>query len=305
MTTFNAQEYLEKNFSKKTETIISRGSLRLLEQKLIGDLVIQDCSELEEINLHDHELTSLVIINCPQLKRINVRNNKLTKLELEKVKIDSEDKPISNEITEIVANGNELITLDLIYCEKVSKLMVADNSYLNKLQNLNLSTIKDINITNTSVSLTEDYEGLKQENDNLYEILKGINETGQEKKLVLTEAITTSKQAEEAVQRLLRKIEQEWREYFESENQDIDQKNSLLDLSFKSPELNWKGREILTWIIEAQVNGDYWDLVKKWTGSKDFDYNSTYDFDGSLYTLMQYLGIRDGINQKNLEHHER
>ena len=276
MNEIKAQEFIEQNTDKNLETVISHGSLRLREHdKLIGELIIQDYSELEEINLTNYELTSLTVINCPKLTHINVRNNKLTKLELQKVNIDSEDKPIANEITEIIAGGNELITLDLICCEKLSKLMVADNSALNKLKNLNLNNIKNINITNTSISLSEDYEELKKKNARLLKLAKAV----QKNKLTLIEPIQTVKQAEEAIQRHLKETEQSWREYFEADEITQEQK-TLLHLSFKDSELNWKGREILTLIVEAQVNKNYQDLLINWQGGSE--YQATYDFDGSL-----------------------
>src|SRR2546421_454161 len=102
MTKINAQEYINKKLEKEQETIISYGSLGLEGQKLTSELIIQDYSNLEEINLSNHELTSLIINNCPQLKQINVRNNNLTKLELNAPNLE-----------ELIAGHNELSALDL------------------------------------------------------------------------------------------------------------------------------------------------------------------------------------------------
>jgi len=66
-----------------------------------------------------------------------VRNNQLTRLELGRAKIDAESKPTANEIKELIVGGNELSSLNLTNCQNISKLMVADNAYLTKLENLN------------------------------------------------------------------------------------------------------------------------------------------------------------------------
>ncbi|CAG8526583.1 30864_t:CDS:1, partial [Racocetra persica] len=85
------------------------------------------------------------------------------------------------------------------------KLMVADNPYLNKLIGLNLSTITNINITNTLVNLSTDLEALRQENKELCKIIKKTDDVLYQKELVLPEPIQTLKQAEEAIQRRLAK----------------------------------------------------------------------------------------------------
>ncbi|MEG7978939.1 MAG: hypothetical protein NY202_03390 [Mollicutes bacterium UO1] len=126
MTTINAQEYIEQHLDKKLETTISESSLRLVAEKLTGDLLIQDYPNLEEIDLANHELTNLTISNCPNLKEINVRHNQLTKLELD-----------SPELTELIAGQNELTTLDLTNCQKVKKLMMPDNPLLANITGLN------------------------------------------------------------------------------------------------------------------------------------------------------------------------
>ena len=184
-----AQEYLEKNFADKQTTIISFSE----EEKLTGDLIIQDYPNLEEIYLPNHELTSLTVINCPNLKKINVRNNLVSKLEIQG----------TNQIAELIAGQNQLESLNLANCPKISRLIVPDNPLLSKLENLNLVTIKDINVANTLVNLAEENEKLKAENKNLYEIIKTVDEGGYQKKLVIVEPIQTTKQAEEAIQRHL------------------------------------------------------------------------------------------------------
>ena len=292
------QEYLEKNWDKNI-TIIG---ILSEEVKLSGELIIQDYPNLQEINLPNQELTSLIVINCPKLQIIKVRNNQLTRLELGRAKIDAESKPTANEIKELIVGGNELSSLNLTNCQNISKLMVADNAYLTKLENLNWTTLKNINVANTLVNLATDQEELRQENQSLYQALRRWNEAGIERKLVLTEAIQTPKQAEEAILRLLKKTEQKWREYFEG-SEEQQKENSLLHLSFAKPELRWKGKQILTWIIAAQVDGDYQDLVNKWNGGQD--YNSAYDFDGSLDMLMQYLRVYNYQQKVEPEKYER
>jgi uncharacterized protein YjbI with pentapeptide repeats len=138
------------------------------------------------------------VINCPNLKTINLRNNQLTKLEL-----------TGENITELIASHNELSELDLTNCPKISRLMVCDNPLLTKLAGLNLSNVKDINIINTLVNLAADYEALKVSKDEALKAVKTLKEAAEEKELVLTEAIQTSVQVEEAIQRLLKKTEKD------------------------------------------------------------------------------------------------
>ncbi|CAI2194022.1 10382_t:CDS:2, partial [Funneliformis geosporum] len=95
-------------------------------------------------------------------------------------------------------------------------------------------------------------------------------EIGEQRKLILTENIQTPKQAEEAIRRLLKEISQEWREYFESEDLDIAEQKPLLGSSFKYEDKKRKGKEIL-----------------------EGEYNTAYDFDSSLFDLMEYLKIKD------------
>src|SRR4051794_22499412 len=102
MNTFNAQEYLEKNYPDQNLTKISVNSSICLT----GNLLVKDYSNLEEIDIHNNGLTLLNVSNCPSLKHINVRNNQLTKIDLEKVKVDEENESINNEISEIIAGGN-------------------------------------------------------------------------------------------------------------------------------------------------------------------------------------------------------
>jgi|SRR6185312_5053817 len=167
----NAQEYLEKNSDPTQETVISSGSLRLLAgEKLTGDLVIQDYPQLEEIDLSTQELTSLTVINCPNLKQINARNNQLTKLELN-----------APELQEIIAGQNELTTLDLSNCQKLKKLIIPDNPTLTEIKGLNLATINSINIANTLINLTTDYEKLIAEKEELLKSVKTLKEAAEEK----------------------------------------------------------------------------------------------------------------------------
>lgn len=291
MNNINAQEYLEKNWTDLNLTQITSE----ISVKINGDLVIKDYPNLTEIDLPSQELTSLTIINCPLLKSLNVRNNKLIKLDLNKVKIDSSNDPLNNEINEIIAGSNELTELDLTYCSQLKKLLVSDNLYLTNIKNLDFAKIEIINLTNSpQVSLADNYEELKQENANLYEIVKQTEEAGRQRKLKIFEPIRTIKQAEEAIQRHLKKTELEWREYFESEDK-IKKENFLLDLNFQDPKINWKAKEILTWIIEAQVSRDYDELIKKWNGGDN--YNPTYDFDGSLGTLIEHFQLYEKLTK--------
>ncbi|CAG8849458.1 11574_t:CDS:1, partial [Racocetra persica] len=164
-------------------------------QKLTGDLIVEDYPNLQEINLPNQELTSLIVINCPKLQIIKVRNNQLAKLEIQG----------ANQVSEIIAGGNELTTLNLANCSQISKLMVADNPYLTKLENLNWATLKNINIANTGVALAEENEELKARKEEVLEKIKTLKEAAEEKELVLTEPIQTPEQAEEAILRHLKK----------------------------------------------------------------------------------------------------
>jgi len=206
MTKIKAQELIDQNLQNLTGKEVEEIKLSPLlfssenseEIKLIGELVIQDYPNLEELDLKNHELTSLTITNCPNLKQVNVRNNQLTKLEIS-----------AQNLSEIIAGKNELITLNLTNCPKISRLIIPDNPLLDKLEGLNLANIKDININNTLVNLGEEYEELKQEKEELLRIIKTTKEAAEEKELVLTETIQTSIQAEEAIQRLLKKTEKD------------------------------------------------------------------------------------------------
>ncbi|CAI2176546.1 4221_t:CDS:2 [Funneliformis geosporum] len=139
------------------------------------------------------------ITNCPNLKEINVRNNQLTKLEI------SGD----NKIEQIIAGQNELNELNLTNCPNLKELIMPDNPYLVEIKGLNLSTIKNLNLNNTSVNLAQDYEELKAEKERLLRAIETLKEGGEEGKLMLTEAIESSSQVEENIQRHLQKTEQE------------------------------------------------------------------------------------------------
>jgi hypothetical protein len=163
MNNINAQEFinkLDKNTKDIYSTFFFENQEKAIGKKLTGELTISDFPALEEINLSNHELTSLTISNCPNLKFIGVRNNQLTKLEL--------DTP---DLEEIIAGQNELSSLDLSNCQKLRKLLVPDNTSLSELKNLNLSLINNINITNTSLTLSAELEALKSENKLLYQDL--------------------------------------------------------------------------------------------------------------------------------------
>ena len=207
MTQIKAQEFIDKNLQNLTGKEVKEIRLSPLkfspenpeEMKLTEDLIVQDYPNLEEISLPNHELTSLIIINCPNLKEINVRNNQLTKLEI------SGD----NKIEQIIAGKNEFNTLDLTNCSNLKELIIPDNPYLLEIKGLNLSTTKNINITNTSINLTEEYEELRAEKERLLGVIETLKEGGEEGKLMLTEAIENSSQVEEVIQRHLKKTEKE------------------------------------------------------------------------------------------------
>nr|CAG8498052.1 11298_t:CDS:2 [Entrophospora candida] len=169
--------------------------------KFTGDLTIQDYPQLKVISFSNHELTSLTIINCPNLKEVNARRNQLTKLEIRG----------DNQITELFVGQNQLESLNLTNCSKLKKLIIPDNPLLSKLEGLNLSEIKEMNINNTLVNLAEDYEKLKTEKQKAVEDLKILKEAAEEKGFSLTQAIQNSIQADEALQSLCKKTEKDYR----------------------------------------------------------------------------------------------
>ena len=287
----NAQEYLEKNWTDKSVKKISYAS----EPKLTGDLIIQDYPNLEEIILPTQELTSLTVLNCPNLKEINVRHNNLTKLELD-----------SPNLEEIIAGQNELTSLDLTPCQKIKKLIIPDNPGLTEIKGLNLATINNINIANTQISLSEEFEELKAKNKRLYQALNKANEARIEKELKWVEPIQTPKRAEEAIQRLLSKTEQRWRDHFEGRK--IDE---LLETRLNSPKKREKAKQILIWMVETQTSRDYEGLADKWSEGKEWltsqgeEYNTTHDYDCTLNALVNHLLRIKDYQQKHLEYYER
>ena len=273
MTEIKAQEYLEKNWTDKNITIINSS-----ETKLATDLIIQDYPNLEAITLPNHELTSLKVINCPNLKTINLRNNQLTKLEL-----------TGENITELIASHNELSELDLTNCPKISRLMVCDNPLLTKLAGLNLSNVKDINIINTLVNLAADYEALKVSKDEALKAVKTLKEAAEEKELVLTEAIQTSVQVEEAIQRLLKKTEKDWKYYLDNPDQALP--------SFQLPETRRRNQDFLLSIIQAKVSGNYQKLLEEWK----IETNAEEIFADILIQLSKLLGAKSYLKNQEAQ----
>ncbi|CFW92970.1 Leucine-rich repeat protein protein of unknown function [endosymbiont DhMRE of Dentiscutata heterogama] len=273
-----AQEYLAKNWSDK-----NIATIHLLpdkeEKKLSGELIIQDYPNLQEINLPNQELTSLIINNCPNLKRINVRNNQLSRLEFSQ----------TPEIEQLIAGQNEFSILDLTNCPKLKELIAPDNSYLTGIKGFNLSTVINLNITNTSVNLAQDYEELKAEKERLLGVIENLKKGGEEGKLMMTEAIESSGQVEEAIQRHLQKTEKEWREYLTHPEKALP--------AFQVPESRQKVKKVLILIAEAQTNRNYQELYDEWNGKGE--YNGENDFDcNSLKTLEDYLKVRNYFKKK-------
>jgi len=287
MTTIKAQEFIDKNLQNLTGKEVKEIRLSPLyfspehpeEMKLTEDLIIQDYPNLEEISLPNHELTSLTITNCPNLKEINVRNNQLTKLE-----ISSENK-----IEKIIASKNELTTLDLTNCANLKELIIPDNPYLTEIKGLNLSTITNLNVTNTSVNLSQDYEELKASKEDLLEITKTLRETAEEKELVLTEAIQNSIQVEEAIQKLLKKTEKDWKYYLNNPQQALP--------SFQLPETRRRNQKFLLSVIQAKVSGNYQKLLEEWK----IEDNAEEVFAGILIQLSKLLGAKSYLKNKEAQ----
>ncbi|MCE8169270.1 MAG: hypothetical protein I3273_04065 [Candidatus Moeniiplasma glomeromycotorum] len=246
---------------------------------LTGELILQDYPNLEEIDLKNHQLNSLKVINCPQLKQVNIRNNQLTNLEITN----------SIQISEIIASQNQLTTLDLTNCPNLKELIIPDNPFLSEIKGLNLSQLKNINITNTSVDLGKDLENLKNSKEEALKAVKILKEAAENKELVLTEAIQNSIQAGEAVNRYLKKKEQEWREFL------ANPQNSLP--SFQISETRKKAQQILIWIIEARVSGDYQSLIEKWTSRPDYQGEDDL-IDSYLENIKKYLKVKNYLRNK-------
>ena len=283
-----AQEYIDQNFTDKIITQIKINH-QTIGQKLTEDLIIQDYPNLQDLELKEHELTSLIITNCPQLKQINVRHNQLTKLEI---------SDQNNALEEIIANSNSLTDLDLSNCQQLKKLMLADNPSLDKIKGLNFTTIKHFNLVNTSFSLEENFKVLKEEitelkteKDGLAQALKEYDSAGFQKPLVLTESIQTLKQANEAIKRLLERIEKEWRAYLFSTDPNIAENSPTLGAFFQDLAERRKGKKILSWIIQAQTSEDYQELFDKWTNCTE------YDYDDSRSELMELLDRKKQLTQ--------
>ncbi|CAG8722245.1 10715_t:CDS:2, partial [Racocetra persica] len=172
-------------------------------QKLTGDLIVEDYPLLKKIELKNHHLNSLTVINCPNLQHVNVRDNGLTILDLSKVKIDMDKKGVESEVKEIIASQNNLTILDLTNCQQVQELLVADNADLKELKNLNQTFLKNFNLINTQIDLEKEKQTLRQRNDYLFDIIKGVNEMGKDRGLALSDLIVSPEQNEEAIKRLL------------------------------------------------------------------------------------------------------
>ncbi|CAG8568042.1 826_t:CDS:1, partial [Scutellospora calospora] len=137
MNTINAQEYINQLVADKSQAQTIH--IFLEQEKLSGELIISDYPNLDTIDLKNHELTTLTINNCPNLKSVNVRGNKLSKLEM----VNCE------QVSELMAGNNELSQLDLSTYSNLKKLIVPDNPYLTQIVGLNLTSINNVNITNT------------------------------------------------------------------------------------------------------------------------------------------------------------
>ena len=276
--TFNAQEYFDKNLTDKSIKVISSDFGPFNKELLTGELVIQDYPNLEEIYLPNHELTSLKLINCPNLKSINVRANQLTKLEIEG----------DNQISEIIAGGNELSELNLTNCSKLAELIIPDNPYLTEIKGLNLSSIKNINITNTAVNLAQDYEILKASKEEALKAVKILKEAAEEKGFTLTEAVQNSIQAEEAIQRLLKKTEKDYRWWLDNPNQALP--------SFQLPETRRRIQEFLLAIIQTKVSGNYQAFLEQW----NYEDNAHEVFASTLVQLAELLRAKNYLKDKEV-----
>jgi hypothetical protein len=86
----------------------------------------------------------------------------------------------------------------------------------------------------------------------------------------------------------LEKTTSEWSEYLQNGS---SIKNSKLVFTLRDEDSKTQAQQILTWIEEDKQAQDYQQLFEKWNGGSEYD--SKYDFDGSLYLLKKYLEVKE------------
>ncbi|CAI2193742.1 2736_t:CDS:2, partial [Funneliformis geosporum] len=104
-------------------------------------------------------------------------------------------------LAEINLVNHELTSLTITNCPNLKEINLRHNQ-LTKLE------INDHNKIEQIIA-AQDYEELKIEKEELLGVIKNLKEGGEEGKLMLTEAIESSDQVEEAIQNHLQKTEQE------------------------------------------------------------------------------------------------
>lgn len=224
-----------------------------------------------------------------------MRNNQLTKLEIS-----------GENITELIAGQNHLESLNLASCPKIKRLIVCDNSLLGELGGLNLAGVKEINVSNTLVNLAQENEELKAAKEEALKAIKTLKEAAEEKEFVLTEAIQTPKQAEEAILRHLKKTGEKWLSHLKNGD------NPVLSIRLNSLERKKHFKDVLKEISETQTHHNYQQLAQKWSKINDYqelvrkwkddeDYGIEYDFDGSLDSFIKLLEAKNSLSVNNLK----
>ncbi|MCE8167954.1 MAG: hypothetical protein I3273_03755, partial [Candidatus Moeniiplasma glomeromycotorum] len=119
----------------------------IINDKLTGDLKIEDYPDLTEIHIEDQELKEIIIINCPKLKKINIGRNKITKLDITKINVDASDNPVATtHLKEIKIGGNsDLEEISLEYCPELEIFVASGSAKLDKICGLDkLKKLKTI-----------------------------------------------------------------------------------------------------------------------------------------------------------------
>ncbi|CAG8803812.1 12617_t:CDS:1, partial [Racocetra fulgida] len=150
-----------RNYKKEVEEI-SGG-----KKNLIGELIIADFPQLEEISIGLNQLTQLHLKNCPQLIKLDCFDNKLTEL------------TITNcpNLQKIYADNNQLTSLDVSHNPQLTDLYCDYSLHPNV-----------IGLEKTSIVRLDVRRGLNQGEitnpQEIWQILIGVKEIFPEMKLI-------------------------------------------------------------------------------------------------------------------------
>jgi len=131
-----AQDWLankyEDNKDDETEIFVPKGE----NIKLVGDLEISNYPELEVITLKEMGINKLVINNCPQLEEIEVYGNEITEI------IGLQNL---SELTTLSVGKNKLVSLDISKNPKLDTLLIFDNPGVKIIGLQNLTKLTEFN----------------------------------------------------------------------------------------------------------------------------------------------------------------